>query len=54
MAPLALGMGMIWGSTGVVLAQAVAKSVVGISAAFVGWRYVRAGRGTETPERAKA
>ncbi|WP_323785649.1 MATE family efflux transporter [Thalassovita sp.] len=54
MAPLALGMGMIWGSTGVVLAQAVANSVVGIAAAFVGWRYVRAGRGTETPERAKA
>ena len=54
MAPLAFGMGALWGAGGVVMAQALANTLAGIGAAFVGWRYVRAGRGIEARGRAKA
>ncbi|MYM54898.1 MATE family efflux transporter [Thalassovita mangrovi] len=54
MAPLAFGMGLIWGAGGVVMAQALANTLIGIGAALIGWRYVRAGRGIVTRERAKA
>ncbi|WP_373050201.1 MATE family efflux transporter [Thalassovita aquimarina] len=54
MLPLAFSMGAIWGAGGVVMAQAAANTMVGIGAAVVGWRYVRAGRGIEARTRAKA
>lgn len=47
MAPLALGLGAVAGASGVVMAQAVANTLVGIGAGWIGWRYVRSGRGIE-------
>lgn len=47
MAPLAFVMGGMFGPAGVVMAQAVANTVVGIVAAWLGWRYVKSGAGIE-------
>ncbi|THD72899.1 MATE family efflux transporter [Thalassobius vesicularis] len=45
--PLAFALGLAWGASGVVVAQAVANTVVGIGAGWMGWRYVKSGRGLE-------
>ncbi len=47
MAPLALIMGGFLGAAGVVMAQALANTVVGIGAALVAWRFVKRGKGIE-------
>ncbi|MEC7962868.1 MAG: MATE family efflux transporter [Pseudomonadota bacterium] len=54
MAPLAFGMGAAFGATGVVWAQAVGNTIVGIAAGWVAWRYVKSGRGIEPQRAAKA
>lgn len=54
MAPLAFGMGSLFGPSGVVMAQALANAIVGLGAGYLGWRYVKAGRGIETPKRGTA
>lgn len=54
MAPLAFGMGALYGAAGVIMAQAVANTLVGIVAAYVAWRYVKSGRGIEVRQAAKA
>jgi len=45
MAPLALILGAMFGAVGVIAAQALANTLVGIGAAWVGWRYVKSGKG---------
>lgn len=53
MAPLAFGMGALFGAAGVIWAQAVANTAVGIIAAWVAWRHVKSGKGIETPKEAE-
>ena len=50
MAPLAFGLGAVAAGTGVIAAQALANTLVGIGAAWIGWRYVRAGKGIASPK----
>lgn len=50
MAPLAFGLGALAAGTGVILAQALANTLVGVGAAWIGWRYVRARRGISSPK----
>ena len=45
--PLAFAMGSLWAETGVIMAQALANVLVGIVAAWIGWRLVRRGTGVE-------
>ncbi len=47
MGPLAFAMGGMFGIAGVVMAQALANTLVGIGAAYAAWRYVKHGRGIE-------
>jgi putative MATE family efflux protein len=54
MAPLAFGLGAVYGAGGVIWAQALGNTVVGILAGWVAWRYVRSGRGIEPVQPAKA
>lgn len=49
MAPLAFGMGALFGAAGVIWAQALANTVVGVIAAWVAWRHVKSGRGIDKP-----
>jgi len=41
MAPLAFGLGAIYAGGGVIMGQALANTLAGILAAWVGWRFVR-------------
>ncbi|MGH1356330.1 MAG: MATE family efflux transporter [Thalassovita sp.] len=54
MGPLAFVLGGMFGAAGVIMAQALANSIVGIGAGYWGWRYVRSGRGVEAPKRRAA
>ena len=47
MGPLAFVMGAGFGAAGVVMAQALANTLVGLVAGWIGWRFVKAGKGIE-------
>lgn len=47
--PLAVGLGVMFGATGVLMGQAAAGVIVGIWGAWLGWRYVRRLRDDAVP-----
>lgn len=54
MAPLAFGLGALFGAGGVIWAQALGNMVVGVIAGWAAWRHVCSGQGIEAGHPAKA